>query len=483
MSMATNLQLYPEAATFSEQVGRPVQAPRVLAIWTRDRNASAATGRGRIAAAIRLVLENHLTSRHVQLTHAFDPQRRLSLLRLAGELARTLADRRPLPLQCLLYTPRSQRAELVRAVKEARPDVVYVDGIRAAPFLPAIREAAPSARLVLDMDDLMSRRWSLWQRAGIGLSFGFIEPYIPAWARRAAAFDALARRLTRFEIRALRDLELDVAASADVVVFTSVHEAALYARMLRMAGRRLPNSVAIGPPVSAARPVAWGEGNMVRFAFVGTDRLPQNRLTIEYLVDLWARTRPRAELVLVGRLGREYPSVRNVTYAGFVEGLDEVYTPGTVLLAPSFVRGGVKTKVAEAFAHGCPVVGNASTFEGIGLPHSYPFVLSLKEIERLVADPSGLATFASAARLGLEIVKGQGTDGFDACWLRVLDAGTPPAGRRQPRRSDPRPGLLEAAAVDAPAAGPARDYRGEPDRVVGDLQGHGARIEVHREVA
>lgn len=482
MSMATNLHPYPETAILSDQMSRRVQAPKVLAVWTRDRNASAATGRGRIAAAIRLVLENHLTSHHFQLKHAFDSQRRLGLLFLAGELARTVGHRRPLPLQCLLYTPRSQRADLVRAINEARPDVIYVDGIRAAPFLSAIREAAPSARLVLDMDDLMSRRWSLWQRAGIGLSFGFIEPYIPAWARRAAAFDTLARRLTRFEIRALRNLELDVGASADVVVFTSVHEAALYARMLRRAKHRLPKSVAIGPPLSAARPVAWDGGGGVRFTFVGTDRLPQNRLTIEYLVNLWERARPRAELVLVGRLSREYPSVPNVTYAGFVEGLEKVYTPGTVLLAPSFVRGGVKTKVAEAFAHGCPVVGNASTFEGICLPPGYPFVLSLGGIERLVADPTSLGTFASAARLGLEIVQRQRTDGFDACWLRVLDAAGP-VGVRQQQRSAQRAGLLSAATVDSPAADPARNHRGEPDRVVGDFESHRTGIEVHREVA
>jgi hypothetical protein len=55
-----------------------------------------------------------------------------------------------------------------------------------------------------------------------------------------------------------------------------------------------------------------------------------------------------------------------------------VYAPGSVLVTPSFLRGGIKTKVLEAFAHGVPVVGNSVTFEGLDLP-DYPLCLDERD--------------------------------------------------------------------------------------------------------
>ena len=102
---------------------------------------------------------------------------------------------------------------------------------------------------------------------------------------------------------------------------------------------------------------------------------------------MWQRLAPPAELVIVGRLQRTYPSVRNVTYAGFVADLRDVYTADSVLLTPAFAAGGVKTKVVEAFAYGCPVLGNHATFDGLPLPKSYPLRLPLRALDEVVAQP------------------------------------------------------------------------------------------------
>jgi hypothetical protein len=402
--------------------------PRLLAIWTRDPGASRATGRGQLAGAIRAILDEGFAVQHLQLRHALDPALPHGRRRLLREAPGSLFGRQRLPTQCLLYLPGSQAASLAAAARAADPAIIYLDGIRAAPFLPALRAACPKARIVLDMDDLMSRRWREWRRAGIGLTLGFIERYLPAGLLRLAAGGPHARLFQRFETAALRRVEREVAGSADLVAFTSEHEAALYRRLLARQRRPAPALAAINPPVPAVAPVRWEGRGRLRFAFVGTDQIPQNWLTIDYLVALWQRLRPSAELVLVGRLQRRYPDVPGVVRAGFVADLKDVYTPDTVLLAPAFIRGGIKTKVAEAFAHGCPVLGNAATFDGMSLPRAYPLRLPLAGLEAIVADPGSAGErFAAAAGIGRAYVEGTfGEDLFRQRWVAALTGAAPP---------------------------------------------------------
>ena len=52
-------------------------------------------------------------------------------------------------------------------------------------------------------------------------------------------------------------------------------------------------------------------------------------------------------------------------FVGEVEDVADFYEQIDFLLVPSFVEGGVKTKVLEAAEYGIPSIGNATTFEGI----------------------------------------------------------------------------------------------------------------------
>jgi hypothetical protein len=90
---------------------------------------------------------------------------------------------------------------------------------------------------------------------------------------------------------------------------------------------------------------------------------------------------------------------------GYVEDLREVYDGHSVLLSPVFLRGGIKTKIPEAFARGCPVAGNAAAFEGLGLA-DYPLMLETEaEWRALVTDPKAwLAQLREGARAGRAFV-------------------------------------------------------------------------------
>ena len=56
----------------------------------------------------------------------------------------------------------------------------------------------------------MSRRWPSLRRAGVGLTFGFLERYLPARLLPLLQDGFLARWILGFETRTLRALELRV---------------------------------------------------------------------------------------------------------------------------------------------------------------------------------------------------------------------------------------------------------------------------------
>jgi len=157
-----------------------------------------------------------------------------------------------------------------------------------------------------------------------------------------------------------------------------------------------------------------------RFVFIGMDTLTQNRLTIQYLLEIWGRTSPSLPLHIYGRMSRQWPQPPNVFFHGYVETLGEVYDGRSVLLAPSFVPGGVKTKVIEAFAWGTPVIGNETTFEGMHLP-SYPLQQETGRLEKDLLSNGAMGSFDDAARIGSDYVRDHhDPDRFTSAWQRLV---------------------------------------------------------------
>jgi hypothetical protein len=105
-------------------------------------------------------------------------------------------------------------------------------------------------------------------------------------------------------------------------------------------------------------------------------------------------------------MASRWPAVPGVIFRDYVPGLEEVYVSGAVLFAPGVLRGGLKTKVAEAFAYGCAVIGNSITFEGLEL-NDYPLLVGADaDLAEIVKTPSVyLDKMRRAAEVGQEYVK------------------------------------------------------------------------------
>jgi hypothetical protein len=109
-----------------------------------------------------------------------------------------------------------------------------------------------------------------------------------------------------------------------------------------------------------------------------------------------------------------------------VEDLNEVYAPGSVLLVPAVLPGGIKTKVLEAFSFGCAVLGNPFAFEGLDIPN-YPLHLPEEDwAPYLTAPDAHAATIERAAEVGRGFVAVTGSRArYAEAWETIL-AGVEP---------------------------------------------------------
>jgi len=189
-------------------------------------------------------------------------------------------------------------------------------------------------------------------------------------------------------------------------------------------------AVAAIPPPAPAVSAVEAVTPPYRFVFIGTDGLVQNRLCIDFLVQLWARLQPAASLHIYGRQERPAQVTHNVHWHGYVEDLSEVYSTGSILLLPAVLSGGVKTKAIEAWAYGRPVLGNPAAFEGLDI-QDYPLRVPESQWHPYLENPDTFeSAWTAAARLGNHYVRTTlAAQRYASRWVQVMAA---PSGDSQP---------------------------------------------------
>jgi len=325
---------------------------------------------------------------------------------------------RPLPLQCVLYASPRQCRIIAARVAETACDAVYLDTVRCQQLLRILRRNIPDLHIVTDFDDLMSRRARYLFENRLPFATGHVGRHMPRWLQILSE-SLLATPIAAYEAITLPAVEDQVVAASDATVLISC------ADRDQLGTRTSVQTVhAISPAVPTVRPPA-SDIPPRRFIFIGSDNFVHNRAAIDFLLHTWRAIRPQFTLCIYGRQSRNNLRAAGVHWHGFVENLAEVYQPGSIALVPAMDRGGIKTKVLEAWAWGCPVLCNKAAVEGLAIDN-YPFVLPETEWSPLLVDPHG-RDWASAAHIGHAFVRDNcSTEAFDHAWQECLQ----PAARR-----------------------------------------------------
>jgi hypothetical protein len=231
----------------------------------------------------------------------------------------------------------------------------------------------------------MSRRAYLQRIAGVEPSLGHVGNNMPKWLHRLAGFGG--KLIHRYEEIALRKAEKEIVTYCKQAVLLSPAETDELRQYVEPSHR---TKIIHIPPMQTVHRLAQKLKQPLRLIFVGGENLPQNRLTLLRLFDLWSRAKPSTELHWFGKRNQNGISPPNgVVCHGFVDDLTtSAYDSRSVLLNPAVLAGGVKTKMLEAIAYGCPAVGNAAAFEGLDWPN-YPLILDngSKTWERFICNP------------------------------------------------------------------------------------------------
>lgn len=388
---------------------------RIAIVLTRELNV--AGGRTAILKNVAAALAQSHDVELIRLRNVLELRSVMAVTRAFCTWAMSVLRMQPLPLQCVLYGDWMEVTSVCARIGEGSFDAVYLDTIRCHTLLRAIRRRPRDIHVITDFDDLMSRRMSLIHKRKLPLATGNVAASAPSWLKRLLSGPA-ARFISWYEFATLRRSEPETVARSDAVVLISAREREELRRTVPVA---LQTRIHCIPPMMPLRSSPQNHPAHRRFVFIGNDRMLQNRLAIDCLIRIWRRLQPSSALHIFGDQSRPPQPAEGVIWHGAVSDLSKVYEPGSILLLPSPVGGGCKTKVAEAWAFGCPVLGNAAAFEGFDFA-DYPLNLPESDWDDYISHPERFdSVWASAARDGWHFVdRNLSPRQFGAAWERIV---------------------------------------------------------------
>ncbi len=301
-------------------------------------------------------------------------------------------------LQVALFDTAENVSRLAQAIRESRPQVIHVDGGRLVPLLKRALAQCPGGRegyrIIVDIDDLMFRRYRIYKKLGLGLELGVLGEKLTAYTRFAGS--AVSDGVLSLESARMRRLEESIVHFADDVVFSSDYERRLLAHLAGPRRARLHRHV-IGYNVAPVTPRL--DPQTLRFAFIGGDKLSQNRLSIEGLIRIWKTYDIPHELLIIGKCHHTYEAHPRIKFTGFVEKLAEWYSKVDGLIIFSYVPGGLKTKIPEGLSFGLPAIVNRVAAEGVVGLEDYSFCFDESEmVEFLHSSPDEIRRRLAAER-------------------------------------------------------------------------------------
>ncbi|MFO0573844.1 MAG: glycosyltransferase family 4 protein [Polyangia bacterium] len=302
----------------------------------------------------------------LQLRVVPPPRHPIHLKQAPGELLRVLGRRLRDGTPYLLGKWQSAAVTAtLRGELQAGYDVVYIDHLGMAVYLPVLREALPHARLVLEEHNVES-------------------DFFRQFAARPTLLPPL-RPLARLEHRAAARAEAHVLDEVDAVVTISGQDALDLVALHRRLGRRdrAVHAVPVPQVMETSRPSRPPPptGEPPRLCYVGSLSWHPNVLGLDWFCQkVWPHVqalRPDARLTIAGSGLAAGPDGRprvpvtwqvpGVDVVGYVPDLEALYQRALAAIAPVLGGSGVRIKLLESLRAGLPTVTTSAGAAGLPL--------------------------------------------------------------------------------------------------------------------
>ncbi|WP_439862031.1 glycosyltransferase family 4 protein [Pseudomonas sp. MBLB4136] len=245
---------------------------------------------------------------------------------------------------------------------------VYFDMVRLFKYAEGVKNNT-AAKVVYDLDDLLSLRYDLFARSNLTpvQVFGSYGKFIPIILSKVLVKKILPVILS-YEAKKCREREIAVASIADVVLITSPSEKEIYQKFT---GRQ--ESIFTNFPIVNVREAIVGPGKVgeKELVWLGNNYVAHNIEALEHLISSVLPKATGFTLVVAGKTPAEFVERHRgkdyVQFVGFISCVDVLFRPGKILISPFKFGTGIKIKLLEAMSSGVAVVTNDIGFQGI--PH------------------------------------------------------------------------------------------------------------------
>jgi glycosyltransferase involved in cell wall biosynthesis len=279
------------------------------------------------------------------------------------------------PLPVLNYTTPAMKQELARVLDEQDFDIVQVESIHLAEYLPIIQAARRPPFIICDWHNIESE---LMQRYSERQTNMLRRTY----ARRAS------RQMSRLERRAMREFDAHVVVSnrdgerlqelepeARIFLIENGVDTAYYTdeRIKRAHDLWLKEQSQSAASFQDAQRDALESEKPRRIAFVGSMDYHANvDAAVSFAAEVWPRLQeqqPGLIFTIVGRDPaqevRRLAEIPGIEVTGTVEDVRPYYHETLCAIIPLRVGGGSRLKILEAMAAGVPVVSTTLGAEGL----------------------------------------------------------------------------------------------------------------------
>lgn len=252
----------------------------------------------------------------------------------------------------------SFRKILLKKLKETDFDLIQIEGLFMASYLPIIRQYS-TAKIVLRAHNIEHR---IWERHIFNTSQPLKKFYL----------NLQNRRLKRFEIKVLQQVDAIVPISiADEVWFrATAPEKAIF-------------TCITGVDIAEYQKQKMGpQKKATVFSFGSMDWLPNQEAVKWFLQNCWLailKEVPDAKLIIAGRgmpLDFFHITIPNVSIIENVENAANFYAQHQIMIVPLHSGSGLRIKIIEGMAYGKAIVSTSIGAEGIHVKSGKELILA-----------------------------------------------------------------------------------------------------------
>ncbi len=303
------------------------------------------------------------------------------------------------PFQCALYHSRKNKKALAHIIEKESPDVVIFDMIRTAPYMRVIGDRA---RIILDLDDLLSVRYAR-QLAAFDSQTGIAGRYAGGMARgmeKLLCHGRIGKMILRAEARRVARAEILYTNQSSGAILVSPVEATKFAERVTVPVVAVP----LGVDTASLAPTGECKKEPNVVGFIGNLSVEANLASLRHIVkEILPHLPADLKFEVVGHAPlavREELADKRLSFLGEVGELAPVLHRWQLMLSPIAFGSGIKTKILTAMAAELAVITNDVGAEGILAENGKEIVIANDTAALASATNDLLTSPARAAEIG-----------------------------------------------------------------------------------